>query len=113
MTLKTLTLALAVTGVAASYYMKKRRAQMLMGGADVDQLDASQRALGNAQAMQGLGADSPNTAERLHEENLTGSPLGAGSPLADKTASDDLFSSSSQRGPNPTTPGLPDLTRGA
>jgi hypothetical protein len=63
--------------------------------------------------MSGAGAsfafadESPNEAERLRDEDLVGSPAATAMP------SDDLFSSSSQRGAEPVTPGLPDLTRGA
>lgn len=58
-------------------------------------------------------ADSPNPAERLQRENLTGSPIGAGTPMAASGAGDDLFGSDSPAGETARTPGLADFTRGA
>jgi hypothetical protein len=61
----------------------------------------------------GTGLDSPNGAERLEADNRAGSPTGEGTPMARSDEGDDLFDSSSQRGPSPSTTGLPDFTRGA
>ncbi|WP_280156322.1 hypothetical protein [Piscinibacter sp. XHJ-5] len=60
-----------------------------------------------ATATRGEASEFANPAERLQEEGMIGSAAGP------ELSTQDLFSSSSQRGEEPVTPGLPDLTRGA
>lgn len=66
----------------------------------------------------GLGASSAGTAlnpaEQLRDSQSLGSPMAPGSPLAEASATDELFDSSSQRGSStPVMTGLPDFSRGA
>jgi hypothetical protein len=120
MKLGRLTLAIALAGLAANVFMKKRGdgagpphpdfvdtedsgyagTEMTPAGDMPSDMTAS----GGATAA---GAGSPNPAERLRAEEPT--------RLAEaiEGTSDDLFDSNSQGGPFPKTPGLPDLTRGA
>jgi hypothetical protein len=105
MKLKTLAL-LAMAGVATRLYMKQRGNTLALGS-----LDGAGRS--EPDAWRPAEAHSPNAAERLADEALSGSPTGPGSRMAANGLGEDLFSSASQRGEEPVTPGLPDLTRGA
>jgi hypothetical protein len=121
MKLKTLTLLLAATGLAAYPYLKRMRNQ----AAGVD-IDTGTVTLSDMQTGLHSGADgslneseldfetpeagydeSPNTAERLRDDGVVHSPVTAAN------GSEQLFGSSSQRGEEPVAAGLPDLTRGA
>ena len=64
--------------------------------------------------MPGVGPESPNPAERLQDANLTGSPAGADTPLAESGQADRPFDPADRRDDDaPVTTGLPDFTRGA
>jgi hypothetical protein len=98
-------LAIAVGGLATYLVLKRREAPASTGGPRVDAFERDEPDEGAS--MRGFADESPNEAERLRDEGRVGSPTATAMP------SDDLFSSSSQRGAEPVTPGLPDLTRGA
>jgi len=119
MKLGRLTLTLAIAGIAANMFLKKRD-----GGAPAhpDFVDTEDSGYAGAEmtpagdmasdvtAATGASAarpDSPNPAERMQADGPT--------RLAEaiEGTSDDLFDSNSQSGAYPRTPGLPDLTRGA
>jgi hypothetical protein len=111
MKLKNLALLLAISGVAAYPYLRRQRSRVAAGGRQplwpADSQD-SQIAADLAYRSPSRGFDdSPNAAERLHDENRLRSPVYAAN------GSEELFSSSSQRGEEPLSAGLPDLTRGA
>jgi hypothetical protein len=107
MKFKTLAL-LALAGVATRLYMKQRGNPLAAG-----RLDGAGSRETDAWRPADRPLDSPNPAERLRDEALTGSPIGAGSRTAASGLGEDLFSSNSRRGEEPVAPGLPDLTRGA
>jgi hypothetical protein len=98
-------LAIAAGGLATYLVLKRREAPASTGGSRVDAFERNEPDEGAS--MRSFADESPNEAERLRDEGLVGSPTATAMP------SDDLFSSSSQRGEEPVTPGLPDLTRGA
>ncbi|HEX2539471.1 MAG TPA: hypothetical protein VHM00_00130 [Caldimonas sp.] len=121
-----LTLAIAIAGLAAQLFMKKRDDGRWAQPDFVDTehsgyADAGESAAAGtemtpagdmpadvtAATAAAAGADSPNPAERMQ--------AAAPTRLAEaiEGTSDDLFDSNSQDGPFPKTPGLPDLTRGA
>ena len=102
MSYKTLALALAATGIAASLYMKTRRVAV----------NGPTRSDGAARADI-AGEDSPNAGERLQESHAFGADAGIGEPTADGREAEDLFSSSSTSGEGPRAAGLPDFMRGA
>jgi hypothetical protein len=111
MKLKNLALLLAISGVVAYPYLRRQRSRVAAGGPPPSWQPDTQ----DDQAAADLAYrspshrfdDSPNAAERLHDENVLRSPVYAAS------GSEELSSSSSQRGEEPTAAGLPDLTRGA
>lgn len=119
MKLKTLTLLLAATGLAAYPYLKRVRAQAATGdegrGAGWVTLSAMQADLGEGVNESELDFEtpqasydvSPNIAQRLRDEDVVRSPVAAPNP------SEQLSGFSSQRSEEPVAPGLPDLTRGA
>ncbi|MCW7539487.1 hypothetical protein OOT46_16720 [Aquabacterium sp. A7-Y] len=112
MNLKTLALLLtagAAAGAAYSAAARYRRASMgtLRSGLPAEGGGA---AFGDDTAS--LGAESINPAERLQERGVGRSVGGTAAP-GGGVPSDELFSSSSARGPEPIAPGLPDFTRGA
>jgi hypothetical protein len=117
MSMKTLLLAVAVAGITMNLVMKSRRTSVPAGNAGLPVDDMPQAGSGTQAAtdagMTGLGAGSMNMAERLEDDNLTGSPIGRGTPAAQSGLSEDPFESSSQRGPGPSTTGLGDYSRGA
>ncbi len=123
MKLKTLTLLLAATGLAAYPYLKRVRSRAATGdegrGAGWVTLSGMQAALGD-RASDGANEseldfetpqagfdDSPNIAQRLRDEDVVRSPVAA------PNGSEQLSGFSSQRSEEPVAPGLPDLTRGA
>lgn len=108
--IRSLLLALTAATIAANLYSKSRRRQM---AADASRQQAFAGAPQALDELERTRADSPNAGERLRASNLTGSPIGAGTPLAEQHESDELFGSSSQQGPLPMTTGLPDYSRGA
>ncbi len=119
MKLGRLTFTLALAGIAANMFLKKRGESAPAhpdfvdtedsgyAGADATPEAATQSALSADAGAAGRGRESPNAAERMQ--------AGRTSALAEAVdgTSDDLFESNSQDGPYPKTPGLPDLTRGA
>jgi hypothetical protein len=121
MKLKTLTLVLAATGLAAYPYLKRMRTQASGASTGAGDVTLSGMQAGLTTAPQGrfdesdmdyetpeAGYDeSPNTAERLRDDDVVHSPVTAAN------GSEELFTSSSQRGEEPVAAGLPDLTRGA
>jgi hypothetical protein len=121
MKLKTLTLLLAATGLAAYPYLKRARSQAssgagaragdvtlsgLQAGLDTGASRLSESDMDFETPQAGYG-ESPNTAERLRDDDVVHSPVTA------SNGSEQLFGSSSQRGEDPVAAGLPDLTRGA
>ena len=83
-------------------------------GTEAPQSDEAQPvALEPATGLPGQGSESPNPVERMEADNRTGSPAGAGSPLADSGQTDPLPGSSSEQEGTPITTGLPDFSRGA
>jgi hypothetical protein len=126
MSLKTFTLALAVTGLAANLYLKSRRDggaanAPAAGGDDAAKSDAASPAM---MGLPGVGADSPNAAERLQDSNLEPAYAGTGAatPSAGMGpgAAESLASASGAAGAStsdpeaaPIAPGLPDFFRGA
>ncbi|MED5618478.1 hypothetical protein [Ideonella sp. BN130291] len=117
MSLKTLLLTLAVAGVTANLIMKSRRTPVAAGnaGLPVDDLPRADTGLqaSSDTGMPGMGTSSMNMAERMEDDNLTGSPIGNGTPAADAGLAEDPFESSSQKGSGPSTTGLGDYSRGA
>lgn len=126
--IRSLLLGLATATIAANLYSKSRRRTQGPQGAGTRaqgrRFNPTQRSdSGRQQEFAGsptafddldrMRADSPNTGERLQATNLTGSPIGEGTPLAEQHESGELFGSSSQQGPKPVTTGLPDFSRGA
>lgn len=119
MKLGRLTLTLALAGLAANMFLKKRAGSAPPHPDFVDTEDSGYAGgdavleSDGAAAMSGatgVADDRPgafNPAERMQAERS--------SALADavERTSDDLFESNSQGGPYAKTPGLPDLTRGA
>jgi hypothetical protein len=119
MKLGRLTFTLALAGIAANMFLKKRAASApphpdfvdtedsgYAGGEATLEADAPSEMSG-ATGVPETALDAVNPAERMQSERS--------STLAeaiDRT-SDDLFESNSQGGPYARTPGLPDLTRGA
>ena len=114
-------LALAAASLAASLYAQAQRAgRRTVGVSDEGEAPDPDRPGWDewedpdiAPTVSAPQLDSPNSAERLQSSNATGSPIGTGEPFSASVKDDDLFSSSSQKGPDPAAPGLPDLTRGA
>lgn len=119
MKLGRLTLTLALAGIAANLFLKKREDAAPPHPDFVDTEDSgyagsdaspdtglpSERSASTG--VPGVSVDAANPAERLRsEQNNTLAEA------VDRT-SDDLFDSNSQNGPYARTPGLPDLTRGA
>jgi len=115
MKLGRLTLTLALAGLAANLFLKKRGEGVPphpdfvdtedSGYAGSEPTPAGEMATDlTAAASQGAAG---NPAERLQAGGTT--RLGE----AIEGTSDDLFDSNSQSGPYAKTPGLPDLTRGA
>jgi hypothetical protein len=119
MKLGRLTLTLAIAGIAANMFLKKRDGAAPThpdfvdtedsGYAGAEMTPAGDMApdLTAAAASSAGGRESVNPAERMQAEAPT--------RLAEaiEGTSDDLFDSNSQSGAFPKTPGLPDLTRGA
>jgi len=119
MKLGRLTLTLALAGIAANMFLKKRGDSAPLHPDFVDTEDSgyagSDATLDSGMPTEmsadtgvpGVGLEAANPAERMQSERSN-----ALAEAVDRT-SDDLFESSSQDGPYAKTPGLPDLTRGA
>ena len=119
MKLGRLTLTLALAGIAANMFLKKRGESAPPHPDFVDTEDSGYAGsestpesgmpseMSAATGVPGVGLDAANPAERMQSERSN-----ALAEALDPT-SDDLFDSNSQGGPYPKTPGLPDLTRGA
>ncbi len=95
MALKTLTLALVLTGLAAGLYASRRRETPLARARRGDLRDMGRS--GTTPGMAGM----PTTSRTANSGWAAGSE------------GSDLFSSSSQKSEEPAGTGLPDLTRGA
>lgn len=111
MKVKNLALLFAISGIAAYPYLQRQRSRAAAGRQEPNWRPRSQgheTAADLAYRSPSDGFDgSPNTAERLSAEDVVRSPVRA------INGSEELFSSSSQRGEEPLAPGLPDLARGA
>jgi hypothetical protein len=103
MALKTLTLALVLTGLAAGMYVNRRR----LG----PWTRTGRRDLGSSATPSSAGTASPLAPERMTMGGSAGRPGDSG--WAAGSEGGDLFSSSSQQGERPVGTGLPDFTRGA
>jgi hypothetical protein len=106
MALKTLTLALVLTGLAAGVYANRRRRGPWAR--------AGRRGLGSATATTpSAGTASPMAPERMPMGGTAAAARTGDSGWAAGSEGGDLFSSSSQQSERPAGTGLPDFTRGA
>jgi hypothetical protein len=115
--MKVKTLALLTAALAAYPYVKRMRSQAA-GSGDRNSLGLVTDGRYNPQGRidesdldyetpQAGYDESPNTAQRLRDADMLGSPVSG------TNGSEELFKSSSQRSEEPVAPGIPDLTRGA
>jgi hypothetical protein len=104
-------LVLALAGFATKLYLdhvrrKDSAAADSTAGADLDASTAEpSAAAGTVARAVGGSTDSTDDAARLHERGFAETVPGV--------AGAGMFVSSSQQGPEPGTPGLPDFARGA
>ena len=106
MALKTLTLALVLTGLAAGVYANRRRRGPWAR--------AGRRGLGSATATTpSSGTASPMAPERMPMGGAAAATRTGDSGWAAGSEGGDLFSSSSQQSERPAGTGFPDFTRGA
>lgn len=117
MSLRTWILAAAAAGIAASLVSRARRDRVVFARAEQlpDTLPVADTTAVTADGgtLPAPGSETLNAGERLNDEQLTGSPMAPGTPLAEASESDELFDSSSQKGSTPVMTGLPDFSRGA
>jgi hypothetical protein len=94
-------LAMAIGGLATYLVLKRQERPAATGGSRAYGADPTESESGFGNAMSDLEGESPNAAERLHDENVVVSPVQADMPA------EDLFSSSSQRGESRSRPDCP------
>lgn len=115
MKLGRLTLTLALAGVAANLFLKKRGESAPPHPDFVDTEDSgyagSELTPAGEMAPDLTAAAADNAAGNPAERLQAGATTRLGEAI--EGTSDDLFDSNSQAGPYAKTPGLPDLTRGA
>lgn len=115
MTSHLLAIAAGVAGV--TLYQRARESGMLSGngsmnGRRLSDGDPSSSGMSGMSDGTGDGSDSPNTAERMSAQGLGQGPVSDSAPEGLRS-SENLFGSNSSNGSQASTPGIPDLARGA
>ena len=112
MSIKSLTLTLAVGFAAGMLYKSRDSASSMQGvGSESDGLQLDSPPADALSNLSSIGIGSPNGAERLQDRELAGAGVGLASGLADTP--DDMFRPTIVTGSDEVHPGLPDFARGA